>query len=135
GFYYTLYPAPGERPAEDLAFYQQVYFHKLGTPATGDSYEIGKNFPKIAEIRIDTHLSKNYTLASVQHGDGGGVEHFLRLPSGEWKHVAAIDDQIAQIKFGPNDDLYLASNKNAPRGKLLRLPISDLSLDHSRTVI
>jgi prolyl oligopeptidase len=31
GFYYTRYPQGKERPAEDADFYQQVYFHKLGT--------------------------------------------------------------------------------------------------------
>ena len=31
GFYYTRYPGPGERPAADLDFFQQIYFHKLGT--------------------------------------------------------------------------------------------------------
>ena len=31
GFYYTRYPQGGERPPEDANFYQQVYFHKLGT--------------------------------------------------------------------------------------------------------
>ena len=33
GFYYTRYPQGSERPVEDANFYQQVYFHKLGTPA------------------------------------------------------------------------------------------------------
>src|SRR6266567_1821826 len=32
GFYYTRYPQGNERPAEDRHFYQQVYFHELGTP-------------------------------------------------------------------------------------------------------
>ena len=36
GFYYTRYPQGNERPAEDANFYQQVYFHKLGTdPSAG----------------------------------------------------------------------------------------------------
>jgi prolyl oligopeptidase len=32
GFYFTRHPHDGERPREDLGFYQQVYLHKLGTP-------------------------------------------------------------------------------------------------------
>ena len=32
GFYYTRYPQGGERPPEDRHFYQQVWFHALGTP-------------------------------------------------------------------------------------------------------
>lgn len=29
GYYYTRYPAPGERAEADIHFYQQVYFHRL----------------------------------------------------------------------------------------------------------
>src|SRR5208282_5280725 len=50
GFYYTRYPRGNERPKEDLDFFQQVYFHKLGTDTALDTYEIGKDFPRIAEI-------------------------------------------------------------------------------------
>ena len=32
GFYYTRHPRPGERPPQDLGFYQNVYYHTLGTP-------------------------------------------------------------------------------------------------------
>src|SRR4029079_7478465 len=32
GLFYTRYPRAGERPEADLDFWQQVYFHKLGTP-------------------------------------------------------------------------------------------------------
>ena len=32
GLFYTRYPRAGERAKEDLDFYQQVFFHALGTP-------------------------------------------------------------------------------------------------------
>ena len=32
GLFYTRYPHEGERPKEDLDFYQQVWFHALGAP-------------------------------------------------------------------------------------------------------
>ncbi len=49
GFYYTRYPHEGEGEKEDLNFYQQVYYHKLGTPSTEDTYVIGKEFPRIPQ--------------------------------------------------------------------------------------
>jgi prolyl oligopeptidase len=52
GFWYTRYPRAGERPAADLNFYQQVYFHKLGTKTEADTYALGKEFPRIAEINL-----------------------------------------------------------------------------------
>ena len=30
GFWYTRHPAPGERPEEDIGFFQEVWFHELG---------------------------------------------------------------------------------------------------------
>ncbi|HEU4436814.1 MAG TPA: S9 family peptidase, partial [candidate division Zixibacteria bacterium] len=50
GFYYTRYPQGNERPKEDINFYQQIWYHKLGTSAGEDIYAIGKEFPRIAEI-------------------------------------------------------------------------------------
>ena len=36
----------GERPTVDLDFYQQLYFHKLGTKTEADTYALGKDFPR-----------------------------------------------------------------------------------------
>src|SRR5438105_13806191 len=38
GIYHTRFPRQGERPEADLNFYQQIYFHKLGTPDTEATY-------------------------------------------------------------------------------------------------
>ena len=52
GLFYTRYPSEGERPPEDAHFYQQIYYHKLGTDVASDTYSLGKSFPKIAEISL-----------------------------------------------------------------------------------
>ena len=36
---------------------------------------------------------------------------------------------------GPDDNLYLVSHKNAPHGKLLRLPVADPSLVHATEIV
>jgi prolyl oligopeptidase len=41
GILYTRYPHQGERTETDVNFYQQVWFHRVGTPTTEDHYEIG----------------------------------------------------------------------------------------------
>src|SRR5438445_13288241 len=53
GIYYTRFPRKGDRPDADLNFYQQVYFHKIGTADSEDTYAIGKDFPRIAEIKLE----------------------------------------------------------------------------------
>ncbi|HEU5097414.1 MAG TPA: hypothetical protein VFU22_00100, partial [Roseiflexaceae bacterium] len=42
GIYYTRYLQGDERPPEDRNFFQQVYFHLLGTPIEQDRYVIGE---------------------------------------------------------------------------------------------
>ena len=125
GFYYTRYPREGERPAEDMNFYQQVYFHELGTPTADDRYELGKDSPRIAETELKIDRRTGRVLATMQNGDGGEFAHYLREPDGKWRQFSKFEDKIIQAEFGPNDDLFVVSRKDAPRGKILRVPIDD----------
>jgi prolyl oligopeptidase len=119
GLYYTRYPKPGERPDSELAFWLQIYFHQLGTPAGRDRYELGKDFPKIAEVLLDSDR-RGRVIASVQLGDGGTFRHYLRDARG-WRQLDDWSDGITFAGFGPTDDLYLVSQHDAPHGKVLRL--------------
>ena len=71
GFFYVRHPLPGERPPEDLDFYQQVYFHRVGTSEKEDTYALGKEFPRIAEVQLSSVPDRERYLVSVAHGDGG----------------------------------------------------------------
>ena len=133
GFYYTRYPQGSERPAEDANFYQQVYFHKLGTDPKQDAYVIGKDFPRIAEIQLRTSEDGRWLLASVANGDGGQFAHYVMDLEGHWAQITGFEDDIVSVKFGTGDRgasnaLYLLSRKNAPRGRILRLPLTRLDL-------
>ena len=123
GIYYTRFPRKGERPDADLNFYQQVYFHKLGTPDTDDRYSIGKDFPRIAEIILESSRDGRYVLASVANGDGGDFAHYLLGPDGNWKQITQFSDQIKAARLGRDNAMYLLSRNAAPRGKVLRLPL------------
>jgi prolyl oligopeptidase len=128
GIFYTRYPHAGERPEGDLHFYQQVWFHRLGTPANADTYELGRDFPRIAEIGLDASEDGQWLLATVANGDGGDFAHYLRNASGSWQQLTRFEDGIKVIRFGKDAALYLLSKKNAPRGKILRLPLADPDL-------
>lgn len=123
GIYYTRFPRQGERPEADLNFYQQVYFHKIGTPDTEDIYSIGKDFPRIAEVVLEASRDGKYILATVANGDGGDFSHYLLGPDGNWKQITQFSDQIKAARLGRDNAVYLLSRAGAPRGKILRLPI------------
>lgn len=135
GFYYTRHPRDGERPPEDMGFFQQIYFHKLGTPSSDDKYELGHDFPRIAEIQLEMDDDTETLLATVQNGDGGEFAHFLRSPDGKWKQITNFPDRIVQMTFGADESLYLVSCAGAPRGKILRMPLADPNYRHAETVV
>src|SRR5881296_248797 len=135
GVYYTRFPRKGERPDADLNFYQQIYFHKFGTPDTEDTYSIGKEFPRIAEIALQTSRDGKYILATVANGDGGDFAHYLLGPDGTWKQITQFSDQIKVAHLGRDNALYLLSRADAPRGKILRLPLEVPELKNAAEIV
>lgn len=135
GIFYTRYPREGERPAQDLDFHQQVWYHALGTASGDDRYELGEDFPKVAEIRLQTDPSSGRVLATMQDGDSGRFEHFLRTTDGTWLQLTRFEDRIVQAAFAPNGSIIMISRLDAPRGKVLRMSPGRLSLQAARTVV
>src|SRR5262245_19905469 len=100
GFYYTRYPRPGERPDEELGFHVHVYFHALGTDPSGDRFELGRDLPRIAEIQLQA-VPSGFVLASVQNGDGGEFQHWLRGGDGVWRAITRYGDRCVAARLGP----------------------------------
>ena len=128
--YYTRYPAAGEKPEAERHFFQQVYRHELGTPVESDAYCVGHEFPRIAEVTLHASRDGRWLLASVANGDGGEHAHYvlgLRADgqAESWRQVTRFEDDIKEVAFAPDGgSLYLRSVKDAPRGKILRLPLA-----------
>lgn len=135
GIYYTRFPRQGERPDADLNFYQQIYYHRLGAPDTGDAYELGKDFPRIAEIKLEASRDGKYILATVANGDGGDFAHYLLDADGTWKQITQFSDQIKTARLGQDNALYLLSRADAPRGKILRLSLEKPELASATTIV
>ncbi len=125
GFWYTRYPRGSEHGPEDAGFYQQVWFHRIGTRTESDTYELGRDLPKIAEIALETKEDGRWVEAEVKNGDGGEVAYYLRSTAtgSPWIQISSFADQIVQSAFGKDDALYLKSRKDAPKGKILRLAL------------
>lgn len=135
GVYYTRYPHKGERPDSDLHFYQQVYYHTLGGDVSKDTYEIGKDFPRIAEIALSRSFDGTSMMAEVANGDGGQFAYYLKSAAGGWTQIAKFDDRITNAQFGHDQALYLLSLKSTPLGSLLRMPLTDPELSKTSVVV
>jgi prolyl oligopeptidase len=134
GFFYTRYPRGQERKPEDMAFYQQVYFHKLGSPTDSDTYAIGKDFPRIAEVELQASEDGKFVLAQVANGDGGEFQHHL-FDGKAWKPITQFKDKIVRAAFGKDGAIYFLSRDGAPRGKILRMPLQTPQLSNASVVV
>lgn len=143
GFYYTRYPRGTERPAADMDFFQQVYHHMLGTPGESDAYEVGREFPRIAEVQLSTSDDGKYVLATVANGDGGEFEHYLKLPAdvlspdrGTWKKVTQFSDGITHASLRKGwPYMTLVSLNGSPRGKIGILPTLRAETQYAEWII
>jgi len=133
GFWYTRFPDASE-PAERQHFYQQIWYHRVGDDPLADKYVAGKDFPKVAEIALVAGPAGTPVVASVANGDGGEFAHYLLGMDGSVRQVTRFEDKVVAAVVGA-DGLYLISRQGAPKGKLLKLKLDDLALDHARTLV
>ncbi len=134
GFWYTRYPGT-ERPEADRHFYMAVYFHELGKDPARDAYVFGKGLPKIAEIALSNRHNKRFVLASVANGDGGEFAHYLIDRDGRVTQITHFADRVVAATIGADDNIYLVSRQQAPRGKLLTLPAAAPVLARARVLV
>ena len=135
GFWYTRYPRSGERAASDLDFYQQVWFHRLGTNTSDDTYSLGKDFPRIAEIALRSSEDGKYVLATMENGDGGEYAHYLQGPDAQWTQIATLADEVIEVRFGQDGSLYFLSHQNAPMGKILKSRLAQPNVRDAQTIV
>jgi prolyl oligopeptidase len=140
GFWYTRYPG-ADRPAAEQHFFQQIYFHKLGDEPAADSYVLGKDFPKVAEIHLDARFNPKLIVVAVANGDGGEFAHYVigggagaGAGSGA-QQITHFDDKVVAAIAGADGALYLVSRKGAPHGKLLKLDPGVTDLSRAATIV
>jgi prolyl oligopeptidase len=124
GFWYTRHPAPGAVPDEDLGFYQEVWFHRLGDDPAEDSRELAGIFAdnRITENFLASSADGRWVMTRAQNGDGGEWQIFLcsQDDDSDWRLVADSAHGCIRAAFG-GGGLFLLSVKDAPHGKVLRL--------------
>ncbi len=135
GFYYTRYPQGNERPAEDANFYQQVYYHAIGSSAAQDRYVLGKEFPRIGETALETAHDGKHILVTVEDGDGGKYEHFLIAADGKVTQITRFADKVVDVQFGADDSLWLLSHAKSDLGELDHLEAGSLKLADAVRVV
>ncbi len=125
GVTYARLPLPGTVPDADLQFHVALYHHTLGTEASADTVEFGKNLSKVAEYTLLGSADGKYAAALEHDGDGAPDAVYLRSGDGQWKLALGTDANVraaSEVNQGAawdGDRLLVIAYQDAPRGKLL----------------
>ena len=135
GFYYTRFFNRNGDSDHPRDYYQQVYFHKLGTDPKDDTYALGKEFDRIDAASLMASEDGKYILAAVAHGTGSNLALFLLGSEGKWNAITRYDDKVIDAAFGLDGTIYVLSRCNAPRGRILRMPLGNLDVAKAEEVV
>mmetsp|Transcript_9747 Transcript_9747/g.18826 ORF Transcript_9747/g.18826 Transcript_9747/m.18826 type:complete len:709 (+) Transcript_9747:86-2212(+) len=137
GFYYTRHPLEGEVGAEDMDFFQKIYYHELGTTSDKDLFCLGRTFPRIAECQLLMAPGGGHVVCACADGDGGdyaiyvsaGGEHPHQEGAGGWRYISGFKDNAKDtVKLSPNGArLYALSRDGAPMGKIVCFDTAELA--------
>lgn len=137
GFYYSSYDLP--KDGSELSGkneYHKVYYHKLGTPQSDDRLEFWSPDEPLLFHQASVYNSGRFIF--VYESDGGGNQIYVKdLSKPDSKYVLIVrgmDDDCSIVR-ADNDFIYLHTTKNAPKGKLMAMPVSDIREGNFRTVI
>ena len=129
GFFCTQYAPAGGRTSGDATGVAQVVFHRLGAAPVQDRIELSAGLPRLARLRLESARDGRNVLAMVENGRGGDVSLYLK-PSdangeGAWRRLAVEADGVRDAQFGDDDAVWVRAVGNAPRGKVLRVPLAE----------
>ena len=110
-----------------------VFYHRLGSPATGDELIFGKsfegeNFGPMELIGAEITENERYLMISVAHGvPAKRVDIYmkdLRKPESPIRPVIrGIDNRFQPVNYG--DDLYVMTDYEAPNYRVVKVEIAD----------
>ncbi len=149
-FFYLRYvkPVPG-MPADETMYNARTYLHKIGTKTDGegDAVVFGRgvsaklDVPEGQGTYVIVSPDSQYAVAVANHNMDDNPSTVYVAPLSQvtdgntpWKKVADVADGVTQFHLH-GQTLYLMSQKDAPRFRLLALPLARPELKNATVVI
>ena len=126
GFYYAL---------ENRQTGQRLLYHALGSEVGGDKEVFGQGLG--SDVWVDPYVSEDgrYLLVSVQQGWAKGDLYLEKLDGGDAIHplVKGLDGKFTPVFAG--DSLFVETDWRAPKGRILRIDLSNPAQDKWREIV
>jgi prolyl oligopeptidase len=146
GFFYSSYgiPKTEQEKAEALkrvAYFQKLYFHKLGTPQTTDMVVFERTDDK--EMTVGGGVSEDgHWLAIIQSKGHTNALTVKDLTKPGWGSPSSPVIQIAPNADASYDwigsdghSVWILTNKDAPNGKVVRVDLNHPQAEHWVTLV
>ena len=138
GFFYSAY----DRPVEGKEFSNanenhRIYYHKMGTPQSADTiaFEDPKHPLHFHTAAVPENERCLLVFVGGQgFGEGVMVKDLIR-PDAKWVTVEPSQNYEMGFVDMIGDDLYFTTSADAPRKRLVKIPMANPSLDDWQTVI
>ncbi len=138
GFYYSAYDAPTEgHEYSSMNAVQKVYYHKVGTPQEQDVlfYQNPAKPKQFYSVNVNEDETMMFLFES---GGGSGVNLYVRdLRQAGSQFIQMTNNQALQ--YSPietvGDKIYLFTNQDAPKGKLMVTDIKHPGIDEWKTIV
>ncbi len=137
GFYNDRFPQPGTVPKEDESNFNRVYWHKLGTPQSGDVLLYER--PDAKELGFNPIVTDDgkYLLLYIWHSTDPKNRIYYRELASEGSFVKLLDK--ADAMYAPVHNVgslfYFHTDFNAPRGKVITIDLKNPAAENWKEVL
>ncbi len=138
GFFYSAYDAPEEgKELSNVNENHKVYFHKIGTPQADDKLIYSNpKYPK--RFYFATTSDDEDILFLYEDGAGAGNALYakdLTKPNASFVTISpSMDYQVSPVEI-IGDNIYLSTNYNAPKGRLVSVTMRKPQLETAKEII
>lgn len=134
GFYYTRYPIPGSVPEGQEHYNTHIYLHKIGSEWKNDPKIFGEGRSPQNHYALELSDDGRHLLITIMKYTKNDLYVMDLGNNNELLEVIIGDDSLT---FGAilGDELWIKTNKNAPKGAIFKVPINKPSMKNWEEII
>ncbi len=138
GFYYSTYDAiKGASQLSGITESHKLYYHKVGTSQSADKLIFGSDDKPVRYVSGEVTENQKWLCIYGATETYGSNLYMLDLSKPGARPVAVVEDMKNEHKVVYADDnyFYIQTDREAPTGKLVRVPVQTPAVEHWETII
>ena len=137
GFYYSSYDKPKGSELSARTQQHKLYYHKLGTPQSNDQLIFGGEKTPRRYIGASVSDDEKFLFVTAAESTSGHELYMKRLDQAQSDFLLIDDgfDSESYVLHNEDEVLYIVTNLNAPKKKLVKVAATDPSPSNWEDVI